>query len=133
MSVIVSDPVGDMLARIRNAQERGKNKVVVPPSRLRERVLEVLHKEGYIRGFTTVEKDGKAELEVELKYFDGAPVIKEVHRVSKPGRRVYASVTTLPSVYNGLGIAILSTPKGVMTDADARAQNVGGEVLCTVF
>ena len=133
MSVMVSDPVGDMLARIRNAQERGKNKVVVPPSRLRERVLEVLHKEGYIRGFTTVEKDGKSELEVELKYFDGAPVIKEVHRVSKPGRRVYASVTTLPSVYNGLGIAILSTPKGVMTDADARAQNVGGEVLCTVF
>jgi small subunit ribosomal protein S8 len=133
MSVIVSDPVGDMLSRIRNAQERGKNKVVVPPSRLRERVLEVLHKEGYIRGFTTVEKDGKSELEVELKYFDGAPVIKEVHRVSKPGRRVYASVTTLPSVYNGLGIAILSTPKGVMTDADARAQNVGGEVLCTVF
>jgi small subunit ribosomal protein S8 len=133
MSVIVSDPVGDMLARIRNAQERGKNKVIVPPSRLRERVLEVLHKEGYIRGFTTVEKDGKSELEVELKYFDGAPVIKEVHRVSKPGRRVYASVTTLPSVYNGLGIAILSTPKGVMTDADARAQNVGGEVLCTVF
>ncbi len=133
MSIAVSDPVGDMLARIRNAQERGKSKVVLPPSRLRERVLEVLHKEGYIRGFTTVEKDGKSELEVELKYFDGAPVIKEVHRVSKPGRRVYASVTTLPSVYNGLGIAILSTPKGVMTDADARAQNVGGEVLCTVF
>jgi small subunit ribosomal protein S8 len=133
MSITVSDPVGDMLTRIRNAQERGKNKVVVPPSRLRERVLEVLHKEGYIRGFTTVEKDGKSELEVELKYFDGAPVIKEVHRVSKPGRRVYASVTTLPSVYNGLGIAILSTPKGVMSDADARAQNVGGEVLCTVF
>jgi small subunit ribosomal protein S8 len=133
MSATVSDPVGDMLARIRNAQERGKNKVVVPPSRLRERVLEVLHKEGYIRGFTTVEKDGKSELEVELKYFDGAPVIKEVHRVSKPGRRVYASVSTLPSIYNGLGIAILSTPKGVMSDADARAQNVGGEVLCTVF
>jgi small subunit ribosomal protein S8 len=133
MSATVSDPVGDMLARIRNAQERGKTKVVVPPSRLRERVLEVLHKEGYIRGFATVEKDGKSELEVELKYFDGAPVIKEVHRVSKPGRRVYASVTTLPSVYNGLGIAILSTPKGVMTDADARAQNVGGEILCTVF
>lgn len=129
----INDPVGDMLTRIRNAQERGKNKVAVPPSRLRERVLEVLHKEGYIRGFATVEKDGKSELEVELKYFDGAPVIKEVHRVSKPGRRVYASVATLPSVFNGLGIAILSTPKGVMTDADARAQNVGGEVLCTVF
>lgn len=133
MSMNISDPVGDMLARIRNAQERGKNKVAVPPSRLRERVLEVLHKEGYIRGFTTIEKDGKSELEVELKYFDGAPVIKEIQRVSKPGRRVYASVATLPSVYNGLGISILSTPKGVMSDADARAQNVGGEVLCTVF
>jgi small subunit ribosomal protein S8 len=133
MSMNISDPIGDMLARIRNAQERGKSKVVVPPSRLRERVLEVLHREGFIRGFTTVEKDGQSELEVELKYFDGAPVIKELNRVSKPGRRVYASVTTLPSVYNGLGISILSTPKGVMTDADARAQNVGGEVLCTVF
>jgi small subunit ribosomal protein S8 len=133
MSMNVSDPIGDMLARIRNAQERGKSKVVVPPSKLRERVLEVLHKEGFIRGFTTVEKDGQSELEVELKYFDGAPVIKELSRVSKPGRRVYASVATLPSVYNGLGISILSTPKGVMTDADARAANVGGEVLCTVF
>jgi small subunit ribosomal protein S8 len=133
MSMNISDPIGDMLARIRNAQERGKNKVAVPPSKLRERVLEVLHREGYIRGFTTIEKDGKSELEVELKYFDGTPVIKEIHRVSKPGRRVYASVTTLPSVYNGLGISILSTPKGVMSDSDARAQNVGGEVLCTVF
>jgi small subunit ribosomal protein S8 len=133
MSMNISDPIGDMLARIRNAQERGKNKVAVPPSRLRERVLEVLHREGFIRGFTTIEKDGKSELEVELKYFDGAPVIKEIHRVSKPGRRVYASVSTLPTVYNGLGISILSTPKGVMSDADARAQNVGGEVLCTVF
>ncbi len=133
MSMNISDPVGDMLARIRNAQERGKNKVAVPPSRLRERVLEVLHREGYIRGFTTIDKAGKSELEVELKYFDGAPVIKEIHRVSRPGRRVYASVSTLPSVFNGLGISILSTPKGVMSDADARAQNVGGEVLCTVF
>ena len=133
MSMNISDPIGDMLARIRNAQERGKNKVAVPPSRLRERVLEVLHREGYLRGFTTIDKDGKSEIEVELKYFDGAPVIKESHRVSKPGRRVYASVSTLPSVYNGLGISILSTPKGVMSDADARAQNVGGEVLCTVF
>jgi small subunit ribosomal protein S8 len=133
MSAIVSDPVGDMLTRIRNAQQRGKSKVDVPPSRLRERVLEVLHKEGYIRGFTTIEKDGQSNLEVELKYFDGAPVIKEIQRVSKPGRRVYASVSTLPSVFNGLGISILSTPKGVMSDADARAQNVGGEVLCTVF
>ena len=130
---MVNDPISDMLARIRNAQLRSKAKVAIPPSKLRERVLEVLHKEGYIRGFATVEKDGKSELEVELKYFDGAPVIKQLNRVSKPGRRVYASVDTLPSVFNGLGISILSTPKGVMSDQDARAQNVGGEVLCTVF
>jgi small subunit ribosomal protein S8 len=133
MSMNISDPIGDMLTRIRNAQQRNKSKVSVPPSRLRERVLEVLHREGYIRGFTTVEKDGLSEIEVELKYFDGAPVIKELQRVSKPGRRVYASVATLPSVYNGLGISILSTPKGVMSDVDAKSQNVGGEVLCTVF
>ena len=130
---MVNDPISDMLARIRNAQLRSKAKVAIPPSKLRERVLDVLHKEGYIRGFATVEKDGKSELEVELKYFDGAPVIKQLNRVSKPGRRVYASVDTLPSVFNGLGISILSTPKGVMSDQDARAQNVGGEVLCTVF
>ncbi|MBG1231524.1 30S ribosomal protein S8 [Aestuariivirga litoralis] len=130
---IVNDPISDMLARIRNAQMRSKSKVAIPPSKLRERVLQVLANEGYIRGFATVEKDGKSEIEVELKYFDGAPVIKEMTRVSKPGRRVYASVDTLPSVFNGLGISILSTPKGVMSDSDARAQNVGGEVLCTVF
>ena len=130
----VNDPIGDMLARIRNAQERGKSKVSTPASRLRERVLEVLQNEGFIRGFTTVQHDGgKAEIEIELKYFDGSPVIRELQRVSKPGRRVYASVATMPTVYNGLGISILSTPKGVMSDADARAQNVGGEVLCTVF
>ncbi len=132
MSVI--DPIGDMLARIRNAQERSKSKVTVPASRLRERVLEVLQNEGFIRGFATVQQNGgKAEIEIELKYFDGAPVIREINRVSKPGRRVYASVASLPTVYNGLGISILSTPKGVMSDADARAQNVGGEVICTVF
>jgi small subunit ribosomal protein S8 len=132
MSVI--DPIGDMLARIRNAQERGKSKVAVPASKLRERVLEVLQNEGFIRSFATVQQGtAKAEIEIELKYFDGAPVIREIHRVSKPGRRVYASVATLPTVYNGLGISILSTPKGVMSDADARAQNVGGEVICTVF
>ncbi len=130
---MVNDPISDMLARIRNAQLRSKSKVSIPPSKLRERVLEVLAKEGYIRSFATIEKDGKSEIEVELKYFDGAPVIKEMTRVSKPGRRVYASVDTLPSVFNGLGISILSTPKGVMSDSDARAQNVGGEVLCTVF
>ena len=123
-----------MLTRIRNAQERGKAKVSSPASRLRERVLEVLQHEGFIRGFTTVQQgSGKAEIEIELKYFDGAPVIRELQRVSKPGRRVYASVETLPTVFNGMGISILSTPKGVMSDADARTQNVGGEVLCTVF
>jgi small subunit ribosomal protein S8 len=128
------DPIGDMLTRIRNAQERGKSKVTSPASRLRERVLEVLQNEGFIRGFATVTKaQGKAEIEIELKYFDGTPVIREIHRVSKPGRRVYASVDTLPTVYNGLGISILSTPKGVMSDSDARAQHVGGEVICTVF
>jgi small subunit ribosomal protein S8 len=130
----VNDPIGDMLARIRNAQERGKSKVSVPHSKLRENVLNVLQGEGFIRGFAVVQQgNNKAEIEVELKYFDGAPVIRELRRVSKPGRRVYASVSALPTVYNGLGISILSTPKGVMSDADARAQNVGGEVLCTVF
>ena len=129
-----SDPISDLLSRIRNAQERGKAKVSSPASRLRERVLEVLQHEGFIRGFTTVQQGtGKAEIEIELKYFDGAPVIRELQRVSKPGRRVYASVETLPTVFNGMGISILSTPKGVMSDADARTQNVGGEVLCTVF
>ena len=129
-----SDPISDLLTRIRNAQERGKAKVSSPASRLRERVLEVLQHEGFIRGFTTVQQgSGKAEIEIELKYFDGAPVIRELQRVSKPGSRVYASVETLPTVFNGMGISILSTPKGVMSDADARTQNVGGEVLCTVF
>ena len=129
-----SDPISDLLTRIRNAQERGKAKVSSPASRLRERVLEVLQHEGFIRGFTTVQQgSGRAEIEIELKYFDGAPVIRELQRVSKPGRRVYASVETLPTVFNGMGISILSTPKGVMSDADARTQNVAGEVLCTVF
>jgi len=130
---MVNDPISDMLARIKNAQGRNKSKVTIPPSKLRERVLEVLAKEGYIRGFATVEKDGKSEIEVELKYFDGAPVIRELQRVSKPGRRVYVAVRNLPRVNNGLGVAILSTPKGVMADHDARDANVGGEILCTVF
>lgn len=130
----VNDPIGDMLTRIRNAQERGKSKVSTPHSKLRENVLNVLQGEGFIRGFAVVQLgNNKAEIEVELKYFDGAPVIRELQRVSKPGRRVYVSVGSLPTVYNGLGISILSTPKGVMSDSDARAQNVGGEVLCTVF
>jgi small subunit ribosomal protein S8 len=130
----VTDPIGDMLTRIRNAQQRGKSKVVSPSSRLRERVLEVLQSEGYIRGFAVTEQaNGQAELEVELKYFAGEPVIREIKRVSKPGRRVYASVSDLPTIYNGLGVAIMSTSKGVMSDSDAREHNVGGEVICTVF
>jgi small subunit ribosomal protein S8 len=130
----VNDPLGDLLSRIRNAQQRKKSKVSTPGSRLRANVLDVLKTEGYIRGYTSVEhKDGRSEFEIELKYFDGAPVIREIERVSKPGRRVYVSVKTLPRVNNGLGISILSTPKGVMADHDAREQNVGGEILCTVF
>ena len=129
----MTDPLGDMLTRIRNAQMRKKSKVSTPGSRIRQHVLDVLQSEGYIRGYSTVEQDGRSEFEIELKYFDGAPVIREIERVSKPGRRVYASVKALPRVNNGLGIAILSTPKGVMADHDARDQNVGGEVLFTVF
>ncbi len=129
----MSDPLGDMLTRIRNAQMRKKSKVVSPASRLRERVLDVLQAEGYIRGYSQLDLDGKAELEIELKYYDGEPVIREIQRVSRPGRRVYASVKNIPRVSNGLGVSILSTPKGVMSDAEARDQNVGGEVLCRVF
>ena len=130
----VNDPIGDMIARIRNAQMRNKSKVSMPGSRQRERVAEVLKTEGFIRGYATVAHEGeKPEIEIELKYFDGAPVIKEIERVSKPGRRVYASVRNLPRIHNGLGVAILSTPKGVMADHAARENNVGGEVLCTVF
>ena len=130
----MTDPIGDMLTRIRNAQMRKKSKVSTPTSRLRAGVLDVLKTEGYIRGYTSVEhSDGRSEFEIELKYFDGAPVIREIERISKPGRRVYVSVKALPRVNNGLGVAILSTPKGVMADHDARDQNVGGEILCTVF
>ena len=130
----MTDPLGDMLTRIRNAQMRQKVKVSTPASKLRQRVLDVLVSEGYIRGYTTVEfEGGKSELEIELKYFDGEPVIREIQRVSKPGRRVYASVKNIPRIHNGLGVSIVSTPKGVMADHDAREQNVGGEVLCRVF
>ena len=130
----MTDPLGDMLARIRNAQMRKKSKVSTPASSLRARVLDVLQEEGYIRGYSRIDYDnGRSELEIELKYFDGHPVIKEIHRVSKPGRRVYSSVRGLPTVGNGLGVAILSTPKGVMSDSKARVENVGGEVLCNVF
>ena len=130
----VNDPIGDMIARIRNAQMRAKSKVSMPSSKQRERVAEVLKTEGFIRGYASVaHASGRNELEIELKYFDGTPVIREIERVSKPGRRVYASVRALPRVNNGLGIAILSTPKGVMADHDARDANVGGEIICTVF
>ena len=130
----MTDPLGDMLTRIRNAQVRGRSKVSTPASKLRARVLDVLQAEGFIRGYSEVEyATGKAEIEIELKYFDGEPVIREIQRVSKPGRRVYSSVKTIPTVQNGLGISILSTPRGVMADHEARDRNVGGEVLCRVF
>ncbi|MEL6284947.1 MAG: 30S ribosomal protein S8 [Pseudomonadota bacterium] len=129
----LSDPIGDMITRIRNAQMRGMNRVVTPASKMRLRVLKVLQSEGYIRGFTEVEKDGHKDIEIELKYYDGSPVISEIKRISKPGRRVYSSVTDLPLVSNGLGINILSTSKGVMSDQTARQENVGGEILCRVF
>ena len=130
----VSDPLGDMLTRIRKAQMRNRPKVSTPASKLRARVLDVLREEGYIRGYAEIEYGGgKTEFEIELKYYDGAPVIREIKRVSTPGRRVYSSVQELPTIANGLGVAILSTPKGVMSDTRARAENVGGEVLCSVF
>jgi small subunit ribosomal protein S8 len=129
----INDPIGDLLTRIRNAQMRNKSKVSTPNSRLRESVIEVLKNEGYIRGYAVVEREGRSEIEIELKYFDGEPVIREIERVSKPGRRVYTSVKNMPRINNGLGVTIVSTPKGVMADHDARDANVGGEILCTVF
>ena len=130
----LNDPLGDMLTRIRNAQMRGKSSVVSPSSKLRRWVLDVLKDEGYIRGYSEKQFTGTmAELEIELKYHEGRPVIQDIQRVSKPGRRVYSSVKTMPIVQNGLGISILSTPKGVMSDSAARENNVGGEVLCRIF
>jgi small subunit ribosomal protein S8 len=131
---MVNDPLGDMIARIRNAAMRKRSKVLTPASRMRERVLDVLLSEGYIRGFTLVQEPGAfPQFEVELKYYDNQPVIAEISRVSKPGRRVYSSIGDLKPVKNGLGISILSTPKGVMSDTAARQANVGGEVLCQVY
>lgn len=130
----ITDPLGDMLTRIRNAQMRGKSSVISPSSRLRRWVLDVLQEEGYIRGYTEMaKKNAMAEVKIELKYHEGQPVIREIQRVSKPGRRVYSSIKTMPIVQNGLGISILSTPKGVMSDSVARENNVGGEVLCRIF
>ena len=130
----MNDPLGDMLTRIRNAQMRGKSSVNTPASKLRRWVLDVLKDEGYIRGYSETEiVNGVSELEIELKYYEGQPVIQEIQRVSKPGRRVYSSVKTMPVVRNGHGISIVSTPKGVMSDNAARENNVGGEILCRVF
>ena len=130
----MNDPLGDMLTRIRNAQLRGKSTVQTPASKLRAWVLDVLQDEGYIRGYEkSVDDNGHPAIEISLKYYEGEPVIRELKRVSKPGRRVYVGVKDVPSVRQGLGVSIVSTPKGVMSDANARSSNVGGEVLCTVF
>jgi len=130
----MNDPLGDMLTRIRNAQMRSKSTVKTPASKLRGWVLDILASEGYIRGYEAIDgADGKPAFEISLKYFDGEPVIREVKRVSTPGRRVYASVKEIPQVRNGLGVSIVSTSKGIMSDSRARSENVGGEVLCTVF
>ena len=131
---MVNDPVGDMLTRIRNGQSRRRNVVQTPGSRLRANVLDVLRNEGYIRDYSSTDfGNGRTEFEIELKYYEGEPVIRTIERVSKPGRRVYSAVSNMPRVANGLGITIVSTPKGVMADHVAREQNVGGEVLCRVF
>ncbi len=130
----MTDPLGDMITRIRNAAMRKKNSLQTPGSSLRMNVLEVLQSEGYIRGYTVTEREnGRSEIDIELKYFDGEPAIKKIERVSKPGRRVYSSVATLPRVANGLGVSILSTSQGVMSDHVARERNLGGEILCQVF
>lgn len=132
--MVLSDPLGDMLTRIRNGQRARLNTVDTPASNLRRRVLDVLQREGYIRGYSEFNvRKGIDFLTVELKYHEGEPVIREIKRVSKPGRRVYTKVKDLPRVYGGLGISILSTPTGVISDEDARAANVGGELLCQVF
>jgi small subunit ribosomal protein S8 len=129
-----SDPLGDMLTRIRNGQMAGLDSISMPASRLRTNVLDVLQREGYIRGYFEEElRAGIRELRVELKYDNGKPVIREINRISRPGRRIYAKIADLPKVYNGLGISILSTPRGVLSDTEARTANVGGEVLCKVF
>ena len=130
----MSDPVADLLTRIRNGQRAKRNTVTAPASNIRENVLSVLAREGYIRGFERYNiRRGIDEIKIELKYFEGEPVIREINRISRPGCRVYSKIRDLPKVYNGLGISILSTPRGVMSDAEAREANVGGEVLCQVF
>jgi small subunit ribosomal protein S8 len=130
----MSDPIGDMLTRIRNGQRAKKSAVTSPASRMRASVLDVLAREGFIRGYESYEvRPGISEVRIELKYHEGEPVIREINRVSRPGRRVYSKIADLPKVYNGLGISIISTPRGVLSDAEAREANVGGEILCKVF
>ncbi|MDD9901125.1 MAG: 30S ribosomal protein S8 [Alphaproteobacteria bacterium] len=131
---MINDPLGDLLTRIRNGLSAGKSVVESPSSKLRANVLEVLKREGYIRDFSVVKKDnGGSSVSVELKYSEGRPAIREISRVSRPGRRVYSRIKDVPRVYNGLGISILSTPQGVLSDKEAQAANVGGEILCRVF
>ena len=129
-----SDPIGDMFARIRNGQMRSLNSIIIPSSNFRKNILEILKNEGYIKDYFIEKKDkNKTTLKISLKYYEGAPVIKEIKRISKPGRRVYSRANSIPKVMNGLGLAILSTPKGVMSDTEARKNNVGGEIICRVF
>jgi small subunit ribosomal protein S8 len=130
----MTDPVSDMLTRIRNGQHAGKDRIVSPNSKLRKSILDVLKREGYIHNYTMKEiRKGVTELSIELKYFEGKPVIKNIKRISTPGRRVYSQIENLPKVYNGLGISVMSTPKGILSDQEAREKHVGGEILCQVF
>ena len=132
--MIMSDPISDMITRIRNGQRAQKNSVKTPASKMRGAILDVLQKEGYIRGYSKDDSvAGKPSFDVELKYSEGKPVIVEIQRISRPGRRVYSSVEDIPRIYSGLGISIISTPRGVLSDIEARKQNVGGEILCRVF
>ena len=129
----IADPIGDMITRIRNAQLRALNKVTIPSSKFRARILDVLKQEGYIANYKVSSENKKETLKVDLKYSNGLPVIKEIKRVSKPGRRIYAKADSIPKIQNGLGVAIVSTSKGIMTDDEARTQKVGGEIICKVF
>jgi len=129
----LSDPIGDMLARIKNAQTRNHKKVTLPSSKFKIKIADVLKNEGYIIDFKIIEDKNKSDLSIDLKYNSGNPVISTIERISKPGRRIFSSAESLPKINNGLGIAIVSTPKGVMTDIDARKHKVGGEIICKVF
>ena len=130
----IADPIGDMITRIRNAQMRKKHNVIVPNSKFRTKILEILKQEGFISSYKSLTEPAKKfNISVELKYSNGAPVISEIRRISKPGRRIYAKASSIPKIQNGLGLAIVSTSKGIMTDNEARNQNIGGEIICRVF